>query len=157
MLAGDEVGPAEMEAWLVFHLGDRQWAVELNRVVAIMEGRDLFPVPLISPRILGVTYWRDSALPVLKPEVLAPSGAAGGDEGEGRPALLAVMEQDGVQLGILFDRIERVVSRNELEEMEPGQSPTEGDERAKPWCRYRGRLLYRLDLEGILREVRESG
>jgi len=161
----DAVVEEDRTSWLVFSLGPNQLAVDLGRVVAIQEGRDIFPVPLVSPRVLGVTYWRDQALPVLKPEVL--SEALGQGEGGLRRAqpsgtssrleLLGVMEWEGDYLGILFDRIERVVRGAEIEETGEDELPTPRSDLVKPWGRYRRRALYRLNLERILEQVREGG
>jgi chemotaxis signal transduction protein len=161
----DAVAEEDRTSWLVFSLGPNQLAVELGRVIAIQEGRDIFPVPLVSPRVLGVTYWRDQALPVLKPEVLSQALGQDFEGTPGRrpaassaePQLLGVMEWEGDYLGILFDRIERVVRGAEIEETGEDELPTPRSDLVKPWGRYRRRALYRLNLERILEQVREGG
>ena len=156
-LARAEAEAPDRSSWLVFSLGSNCLAVDLGRVMAIQEGRDIFPVPLVSPRILGVTYWQDQALPVLKPEVL---GEALGQPESGtlsRPELLGVMEWRGECLGILFDRIERVVSGAEIEETGEEAVPTLRSDMVEPWGRYRQKVLYRLNLERIVELVRKGG
>jgi chemotaxis signal transduction protein len=153
----DAVVEEDRTSWLVFNLGPNQLAVDLGRVIAIQEGRDIFPVPLVSPRVLGVTYWRDQALPVLKPEVLSQALGQDFEGTPGRPQLLGVLEWEGDHLGILFDRIERVVRGAEIEETGEEELPTPRSDLVKPWGRYRRRALYRLNLERILERVREGG
>ena len=145
----------EAASWLVFMIGSSWLAVELGRVIEIQEGRDIFPVPLVTPKVLGVTYWRERALPVLNPAVLEEALGQTRPQAAGRPGLLAVLEIGAECLGILFDQIERVVRTEELELRPEAHPPTRG-EVIELWGRYRDHGLFRLNLERILERVREG-
>jgi chemotaxis signal transduction protein len=144
---------AEPDSWLVFAIGSASLAVDLSRVVEIQEGRDIFPVPLVTPKILGVAYWRDQALPVLSPAVFEEALGQVRPQVAGRPELLAVLEMGGGWLGILFDRIVRVVRTEEIELREE-PNPLLQSGVLELWGRYRDHALYRLNLERILERVR---
>ena len=146
---------AAAASWLVFVIGSSRLAVELFRVIEIQEGRDVFPVPLVTPKILGVSYWRERALPVLNPAVFEQALGQTRPQAAGRPGLLAVLESGEECLGILFDRIERVVRTEEIElREEPNSAAPVGV--LEPWGRYRDHALFRLNLERILEQVREE-
>lgn len=145
---------AGAEAWLVFVIGSSRLAVELRRVLEIQEGRDIFSVPLVTPKVLGVTYWRDRALPVLSPAVFEEALGQTRPAAAGRPELLAALEIGEEYLGILFDRIERVVRTEEIERAEAKDFAAGGV--LAGWGRYRDQALYRLDLERMVEEVRGS-
>jgi chemotaxis signal transduction protein len=144
---------AEPASWLVFAVGSESLAVDLSRVLEIQEGREIFPVPLVTPQVLGVTYWREQALPVLSPAVLEEALGQVRRQVSGRPGLLAALEMGGESLGILFDRIVRVVRTEEIEGREAA-NPFGEDGVLERWGRYRDRALYRLNLERILERVR---
>jgi chemotaxis signal transduction protein len=147
------VSADEPASWLVFTIGSASLAVDLGRVVEIQEGRDIFPVLLVTPKIIGVTYWKDQALPVLSPAVFEEALGQARPQAAGRPQLLAVLETGGECLGILFDRIVRVVRTEEIELREE-ENPLPPSGVLERWGRYRDQALYRLNWERILERVR---
>lgn len=154
MASLDPAPAEEAGGWLIFTAGSNLLAVAMPRVVSIIEAGDIFPVPMVSPRILGVTYWRETALPILRPEAIAGARPKAEERSETAAPLAAVIQVESEMVGILFDRIERVVPREEIA-ADPGPAAALS-ELLEPWGRYRDRPLFRLRLERIRPSIREG-
>lgn len=113
---------------VVFSAEEERWMVDLNRVVQILNVEEIFSLPSAGPKISGVIYFAESAVPVMPADKLAGiAGGSVGGTGGGMP-IVVIVETGKGPLGLGCERIVMV-----KEDGEAGKGPeADGSGRGEP-------------------------
>jgi len=93
---------AETPTWLLFRVGQRDYAIPLDRVTEVVAARKPHLIPLVPSAIGGILNTRGEPLPVVDGGAAVEGFACGAT----RHAL--VLERDDVRLGVLVDSVLRI-------------------------------------------------
>ncbi len=128
---------------MIFQVGPSTLCMDLAYVRQILDRDTLYPVPLINKAIEGVTYYQESALPVIRPESLVEFVGHKPTSGKADQSdLILVVEWQKYNVGILLDRIESVVDGEKI-------NWDNADLSEAQTIQYDGRELHLLDAERV--------
>jgi purine-binding chemotaxis protein CheW len=148
----EKIGSEEMHV-VSFELYEREYAVDLAKVVEIIYFEGVIPVPKAPVFIKGIIDLRGAVVPVLdlKEKLgLASSQTAGPDDPIGRPDHILIVKVRNRRLGILVDRVRGVVPIETDKIQPPHEIVRKHSEFLTGVCKARGRLILLLDIEALL-------
>lgn len=120
-------GPGKLVA---FEIGPLRGWLPLERVVQIISRDDLFPVPSATSGVMGVAYYSDHAVPVLKPSWLG--GLLGKPIQPPEPEfnMIVLAESSQGMIGFPGERVLKVMDRTATENGAEDRPESSSDHRA---------------------------
>ena len=100
--------------YLTFHLGAEEYGVEILKVQEIIGTLPITRVPRTPHFVRGVINLRGKVIPIV--DLRAKFGM---DAAEGSATVIIVVQVQGVQLGVLVDRVSEVAGIGDAEIAEP--------------------------------------
>jgi purine-binding chemotaxis protein CheW len=135
-----------------FELREREYAVDLARVVEIIYFEGITPVPKSPAFIKGVIDLRGRVIPVLdlKEKLDLVSEQVSESRDPERPDHILIVKVRNRRLGLLVDRVREVVPIETDKIQAPHEIVRKHSEFLAGVCRTKGRLILLLDIEGLL-------
>jgi chemotaxis signal transduction protein len=111
-LAPAEAEPAGSDRVLRFEAAGRTWAVDLDRVVQVVNREEIHYLPSAGKMVMGAIYYADQAVPVVRPATRDMILAGDADAEEATIRMIVLVETEKGLLGFGADAIVGVAPRN---------------------------------------------
>jgi purine-binding chemotaxis protein CheW len=136
-----------MRQYLAFHLEDEEYALDITRISEIIKVREFTDIPRAPGFILGIISLRGVVVPIFDLRQRLNLGVS-----EILPtSRIIVSQQDDVNVGLLVDSINQVVTLSD-DELEPPPGVLSGLDRdmVDGLGHYQGRMIILLNLKNVL-------